>query len=393
MCVDQCALCNSTALETVIEFEALPISDTLCHSIPDTPPPSQDQSFVECLDCGHFQLGTWLKPDLLYGQNYGYRTSASVLGKTELEFFIKQLEYHSNKNYYRCIVEVGCNDLTLLNRFQDRARYLAGVDPILSDPAIQIPAGVSVFPSYLDQAHLNETLPEEPDLIICRHTLEHMGDPVKTIRQFLELLSSDGMAIVEIPCLDAMLARGRYDQIFHQHLHYFSRQRINACIEAAGGSINWQANSWQTWGAYIVAFSKCGSANLTRSSAPERFINPQALRSNYQHFKGFMRGLGGHLLTLSGLGPVYGYGAAQMLPILAWHLGTDFEWLVWVLDDDKGKHGMRYANLPIAVECPENDEIWRDASVVITAVDHAAALINRLSEAQPKQIVVPLMAI
>ena len=106
-----------------------------------------------------------------------------------------------------------------------------------------------------------------------------------------------------------------------------------------------------------------------------------------------MKGLGGHLLTLSGLGPVYGYGAAQMLPVLAWHLGTDFEWMASVLDDDKGKHGMRYANLPISVECPENDEIWRDASILITAVDHATALIKRLSEARPKQIVVPLMAI
>ena len=88
-----------------------------------------------------------------------------------------------------------------------------------------------------------------------------------------------------------------------------------------------------------------------------------------------------------------GYGAAQMLPILAWHLGTDFDWVVSILDDDPGKHEMRYANLPVGIEYPESEDIWRDASIVVTAVDHATTLIRRMSTSQPKQIVVPLMAI
>ncbi|MDA0239859.1 MAG: class I SAM-dependent methyltransferase [Proteobacteria bacterium] len=393
MHVDRCALCGGAALETVIEFEELPVSDTLCRTAPKTPPPAHDQSFVACLECGHFQLGTWLEPDHLYGQDYGYRTSNSILGKVELSFFINALEKNHAKQHYRCVVEVGCNDLHLLERFRDKGNYLAGVDPILSDPTIQVPSGISVFPSRLDQATLDKALPEEPDLIICRHTLEHMADPAGTLRQFIDLLAPDGIAVVEIPCLDAMFARGRYDQIFHQHLHYFSRQRIDACIEAAGGSIVWRATSWQTWGAYIVAFSKDGAANSIRSQEPQLFATPVELRTGYRNFQTFMKGLGGHFQTLTHLGPVHGYGAAQMLPILAWHLGTDFEWMVSVLDDDQGKHGMRYANLPVGIECPESEDIWRDASIIVTAVDHATTLIRRLSTSRPKQIVVPLMAI
>jgi hypothetical protein len=159
-----------------------------------------------------------------------------------------------------------------------------------------------------------------------------------------------------------------------------------------GGCIEWEATSWHNWGAYIVAFSKAETKQIAASTDTPR-LDIAKIRNQYSEFHQFMSSIGAHLDRLRQVGPIYGFGAAQMLPVLAWHLGTNFEWLIAVLDDDRNKHGLNYANLPVSVAYPESDDIWQDATVVVTAVDHASALVGRLRNSRPKQIVLPLMTI
>jgi SAM-dependent methyltransferase len=387
-----CALCSSTNLETVIEFPDLPLTDTLS-STPNAPPPkNHNQHLQVCMNCGHAQLGVWLSPEFLYGSNYRYRTAESVLGKSEISFFLNTLKINSYKSHFRCAVEIGCNDLYLLDQLRPYANHLVGVDPILDDPTMDFPDDIQVIAQTFENASFESNLPSAPDLLICRHTLEHLPDPVDAISQFLDLLSPDGIVVIEIPSLDALMQKSRFDQIFHQHLHYFGRERLKSIIIKLGGSIKWEATSWHNWGAYIVAFSKAEAGQIDAGMAGPR-PNIEGIREQYSEFSQFMASIGAHLVRLSNDGPVYGFGAAQMLPVLAWHLGTNFEWLISVLDDDRNKDGLKYANLPVSVAYPANDEIWRDATVVVTAVDHAPALLGRLRNSRPKQIVLPLMTI
>ena len=74
-------------------------------------------------------------------------------------------------------------------------------------------------------------------MIICRHTLEHMADPAGTLRKFIDFLAPDGIAVVEIPCSMQCLPVGVTTKFFISICTTFSRHRIDACIEAAGGSI------------------------------------------------------------------------------------------------------------------------------------------------------------
>jgi hypothetical protein len=86
---------------------------------------------------------------------------------------------------------------------------------------------------------------------------------------------------------------------------------------------------------------------------------------------------------------IYGYGAAQMLPVLAYHLETDFSQLIAVLDDDPAKDGIGYWNLPVRVLPPSRAPDISEASVVITAIDNVVPIMTKLLANRPRHILCP----
>ncbi len=86
---------------------------------------------------------------------------------------------------------------------------------------------------------------------------------------------------------------------------------------------------------------------------------------------------------------IYGYGAAQMLPVLAYHLDNDLSLLTAVLDDDPAKDGLYYWNLPLVVRYAATVEDLEDASVFITAVDNVKPILSKLLVRRPRHIIYP----
>jgi SAM-dependent methyltransferase len=91
------------------------------------------------------------------------------------------------------ILDVGCGGGALLERLA-RAGYtnLFGADPLL--PAeYTTPQGVSLMKRYLSD------VAGEFDLIMFNHSLEHMPDPVATLKETREKLANGGICLVRVP--------------------------------------------------------------------------------------------------------------------------------------------------------------------------------------------------
>ena len=94
------------------------------------------------------------------------------------------------------------------------------------------------------------------------------------------------------------------------------------------------------------------------------------------------------LMSLDG-SKIYGYGAAQMLPVLAYHIENNLGCLTAVLDDDSDKEGLGYWNLPVKIMPSSRAEDISEASVLITAVDNAQPILKKLLTNRPKHIIYP----
>lgn len=369
----KCRICG-TSCAPVVCFENLPLTDTYIPQGMAAPgvEPGYDLTLMLCEDCGHAQLKTPLSPTILYGSSYHFRTSQSANARKGTAFFLSTLEAAAPGRTFSCVLDVGCNDLYLLSQLSDRARIRVGIDPIwrgreaeCSDPGIQ------VFGSTLEELNVLQLMPERPDLIVCRHTLEHVVDPRSVLKRLMEIAAPGALFLFEVPGFETLLETLRFDQIFHQHLHYFSRASFARLLTTVGGRILLIRDNPTDWGAMAIAY-QAGTETQSWSHS----WTCESVQSRYAEFQREMQRIQMHLQQLAK--PVYGYGATQMLPVLSWHLGTDLSEFTAILDDDPSKEGMRYWNLPVPISTHISPGELQSASVLITAIDHASALFRRI---------------
>ena len=88
--------------------------------------------------------------------------------------------------------------------------------------------------------------------------------------------------------------------------------------------------------------------------------------------------------------PVYAYGAAQMLPTLAYHMESNLDFLRGILDDCKYRPGLTYPYIPVRIQRPEEVDDLTEATVIITAMDAVRPIMKRLRDFNPAYITTPV---
>lgn len=123
------------------------------------------------------------------------------------------------------------------------ARSFEGADVVGADFSPVPPLG-SYFERatgnlrYCEYARLLEG-DERFDLIFARHVLEHVGDPIATVRSWINMLSPTGVLYIEVPNTTSVTARflkERWPLLYlPKHLSHFTRETFAKTLAAAEG--------------------------------------------------------------------------------------------------------------------------------------------------------------
>lgn len=388
--IETCSVCNGP-MEPVLHLPKLPLTGIYSRKgqVPDFP--TLDQSFMFCSDCGHGQLLRMIEPEELYGHDYGFRTSTSETARHSTAFFTDYLDRLFPGRRFARLLEFGCSDVVLLKRLTDRADRLLGVDPVLKGREAEFAEGpMSVIGAMIDDVDIGSALGGPPDLIVCQHTLEHLPEPKRILEQLMAAANNETVFVFEFPCLDPMLADIRFDHVFHQHVQYFSLNSIRKLLHAVGAEVIDYTIHYTYWGALLIAFRKARAkgAAASLSGTFEAPIKAEAIRAGYADFQSQMR-TAAHLVAAADKAKLFGYGGALMLPILGYHLGTDFSEFQAILDDDLAKDGIGYINLPVKIRLPRELD-FSSLVVFLTALDNRRPILRKLAGLNPRQIINPL---
>lgn len=387
--LSKCAVCESSQIEEAIHLPELPLSGT--YAPKDRPKDFQgyDLTLMLCESCKHLQLADQLDPSTMYtAEDYHFRGGMSAKCNERLDCLLAFIKSSTKDRKFKTILDVGCNDLFFLNNLKDFADKLVGADPILKDRDGEVsPEGIHLIGKAVEELKV-EDLPKKADLVLCIHTLEHLSDPKVALRNMLEVASDDAFFLIEIPNFEVLQNRKRFDQLFHQHLHYFTESSLTKLIESAGCKVVSKMQSDIHWGSLLFMFSKKGM--ITEKLSP--LINPEAISKeriaeDYNCFKEKHNGVGEYLNQQENL---YGYGAALLLPVMAYHWKSDLSGLKCIYDDDPGKEGLSYSNLNIEIKTPTQNSFNKEASFFVTAVDNFSSISRNLKSKPLKKIINPL---
>ena len=128
---NSCSVCLSKDLKKVIKLKRFPLTGIFIKKkLKKNFPYYFDQALNICKKCGHLQLAKFVSPEILYNNIYANRTSESFLSDNAISFFKKFLFKTLKKKKLNGFLEIGCNDIKLIENLKNNFSHLYGVDPI-----------------------------------------------------------------------------------------------------------------------------------------------------------------------------------------------------------------------------------------------------------------------
>jgi SAM-dependent methyltransferase len=232
-----CRVCNSAALTPVIQLGEQFLQGSFVKPGKEIPPTRKiPMTLVRCdpsrdeRACGLLQMKHSVPPDILYSA-YWYRSGTNQTMREHLRGICEEATHMLGKEK-ACVLDIGCNDGTLLNYYPDGYQKF-GVDP--SDVAKEVKPPIQIVQDIFPSAELNARLGERKlDIITSIAMFYDLEDPISFAQNIKALLAPDGLWVFEMSYMPTMLQMNSYDTICHEHLEYYSLAVIEFILQKAG---------------------------------------------------------------------------------------------------------------------------------------------------------------
>lgn len=301
-----------------------------------------------CERCGLTQQMEIIPDETIYGQEYGFYSGASTAQRTYHRRAAHVLLERHPDECRGLIVEIGCNDGSMLTHFAQDGRRAVGVDP--SRPAdLAVDAGMTVYrePFGEELAYTIRADHGPARLIVAYNVLAHVNDLRGVLTGIGRLLARDGLAVIELQYLPDLLVGNMFDQVYHEHryhwsLHSFAGVAANLglnvvdaeLIELQGGGIRITVSS--TWGLH--------SARAATILDSERWLMMPDGMSAFASMQGRVERARRHLLDLIDAERrdgryVYGFAAAAKATTILNFCGLGPDVIPVVVDSTPYKRG------------------------------------------------------
>lgn len=192
-----------------------------------------DLNLTVCRVCSFiFNQGFQLSK-LCYGENYDNNQACSLYFGDYMDNLVKYLVFEKQVQNCR-VVEVGCGQGLFLKKVIEAGagNIGYGFDPSYHGPAADLDGRLIFEKRYYGP----ECADIQADVVICRHVIEHVPEPVgllNTIRQAL-VNSPCARIFLETPCVEWILYNHVIWDLFYEHCSYFSAYSLTTAVEAAG---------------------------------------------------------------------------------------------------------------------------------------------------------------
>jgi len=137
------------------------------------------------------------------------------------------------------VLDVACNDGTLLECFRDRGCNILGIDPALNLKKITREKGIAVLPRYFSD-NLATNIKESSiykafDIITATNVFAHVHNCDDFLRGMYRLLKPNGVIVIEFPYCKEMIENNEFDTIYHEHLSYFTIMSFMKLVNRVSG--------------------------------------------------------------------------------------------------------------------------------------------------------------
>jgi len=233
--LSNCLICNSS-IEPFMSFGPMPIANGFL-----SPEQFADEYFFElqvvfCEECGMVQLANPVDPEKMFHENYAFFSSSSA----GMAAHFKQLADHLMRDRLQTsdpfVMEIGSNDGIMLQHLAKAGLRHLGIEPSRNVARKAMDKGIRTLCKFFDEGVAREILAENgpADVFVGANVMCHIPQLHAVLAGIKTLLKPNGVLIFEDPYLGDIVEKTSYDQIYDEHVFYFSLKSISHLVEQHG---------------------------------------------------------------------------------------------------------------------------------------------------------------
>lgn len=222
-----CLACNNSGLRAVLDLGQQPLANHLLEN-KDDPFAVHPLGLMCCPRCGHGQLSHFVSPEELF-RHYFYASGTSGSLGAYFEWFCAEAAkvFAPGSD----ILEIACNDGSLLARFKPYGFNLTGVDPAGNLVGVARARGLEVIGDFWPCPDAIGS--RKFDLIVGMNVLAHTPDPCAFLAGVGKALKDDGLCVIQTSQAN-MLVNGEFDTVYHEHFSFFTPGSMATLAARAG---------------------------------------------------------------------------------------------------------------------------------------------------------------
>ena len=258
-----CPICGGAETTAAFEIRSVPTHTVVVYRDRVAAEAAQtgDMRLVCCRSCG-FVFNRSFDPGMLH---YRYDYESTQAFSEHFNTFSKKLAAEilaQVPSTEKPLLEIGCGQGEFLQLLEAGGhRNLTGFDPAF-DPersAVGADSRIRIFAEEFTPARATEP----PTAIVCKMTLEHIGDPIGFLQDIAAVAnqSSDCTVLLQVPNAAEIFRNGAFWDVYYEHCNYFTVSTLTGLLTRAGLYPLDQRTGFDAQ--YLLVTARSGSGQLT----------------------------------------------------------------------------------------------------------------------------------
>jgi hypothetical protein len=231
-----CLLCEAPTVETFLDLGSTALANKfLSEAELDAEEPRFPLRVGFCHTCAHVQLTERVPPEAMF-TDYLYISSASDTLKAHFEDLSEILIDRHELGPDDLVIDIGCNDASLLSAFAARGVRTLGVDPALNLAEFAADSGVERYTGFFASQSAVEIVKQwgKASVITATNTFPHIPKLRDFMRGIDTALAPGGALVIEAHYLVDLLDQLAFDTVYHEHVSYWALHAMEHLFAESG---------------------------------------------------------------------------------------------------------------------------------------------------------------
>jgi 2-polyprenyl-3-methyl-5-hydroxy-6-metoxy-1,4-benzoquinol methylase len=266
----ECRVCNSRELEEILDLGNQPWGNGFINSTQFKDEKEFPLTLVRCAKCSLAQLDYTIPKEQMFISHTYLSGTTSTLNQHFESLARSVFQKFLSDRRDKIVLDIGSNDGTQLKHYKQLGCEVLGVESAPHAVAIALSNGIRTDEEFFNLEYA-QRLSQKFDVINASGVFFHLEELHSVCEGVRHSLKQDGVFIVQFIYMKTMQENIAFDQIYHEHLLYYTVNTLSTLLNMHGLEI-FDAQSSDIHGGSIIAYV----------SHPGSFVQTETLKGLIQ---------------------------------------------------------------------------------------------------------------